>query len=244
MRPEHDELWKLQGFRLLRGQAQAELGRWEQAAADLTSAVEDDAGSPDSQIGLALAHLAGRDIDAYRKTCTHLLRDFGQTDDPRLANALAWTCVLEPWAVGDRDTVVRCARVAKAAATGDKHDFLNTLGAAIYRAGRFEEAIGHLNDALKALPEPGGPRTRIDSSVPGGHSVGPAPGGDGAGLALPGDGPPSPGPRRGGPQVAGQGRRLRSTEPPRTGRTGPPLSPVSTGRPVSLTGSCAARPRA
>ena len=49
-----------------------------------------------------------------------------------------------------------------------KHDILNTLGASTYRAGHFEEAIGHLNDAMKVLHQPLGQRTGVDASARGG----------------------------------------------------------------------------
>jgi tetratricopeptide (TPR) repeat protein len=68
--------------------------------------------------------------------------------------------------------------VKAASDDSDKHNFLQTLGAATYRAGRFEEAIGHLNDAMKARPEPGGPGLRTDPTAYGGVSSGPIPGGD------------------------------------------------------------------
>jgi tetratricopeptide (TPR) repeat protein len=157
LRPEQDQLWKLQGLGYLQGYAHAELGRWEQAAAGFTRAIEQNNGNSYAQIGLAHAHLARGDIDSYRKACTRLLGDFGQSKDVNMVNAVAWTCIVAPEAVDDREAVVRCAQaVAKTASKhSDKHPSLQTLGAATYRAGRFQEAIGHLNDALKALTEQG-----------------------------------------------------------------------------------------
>jgi tetratricopeptide (TPR) repeat protein len=180
LRPEHDELWKLQRLWLLRGNAHGELDQWEQAAADFTRAIEEDAGDPVPQMDLAHVYLARGDTNGYRRACTRLLGKFGQRGDSRFANNVAWTCILAPEAVEDREAVVRCARAAVKAASkdSDKHSRLNTLGAVIYRAGRFEEAVGYLNDAMKALPELGGPLLRIDPSSYGGVSAGPTPGGD------------------------------------------------------------------
>ncbi len=143
--------------------------------ADLTRAAEQDAGNPYCQGDLACVHLAMGDIEGYRRICTRRLRDFGQTvGDPHLANNVAWKCSLAPEAVEDREAVIRCARTAVKAASrdSDKHAFLNTLGAATYRAGRFEEAFGHLNDAMKALPEPGSRRSEVRAPTPGGVSSG------------------------------------------------------------------------
>jgi tetratricopeptide (TPR) repeat protein len=180
LRPEQDQLWKLDGLWLLRGNAHAELGRWQQAAADLTRAIEQDAGKPNLQIDLTFVHLAEGDFSRYRGACTRLLRDFGQSKDVNVANAVAWTCTLAPDAVEDREAVVRCARsaVKPMPKDPDKLRSLQILGAATYRAGRFQEAIDHLNDALKALTEPGGPGLGIDPKAAGGVSSGPAPGGD------------------------------------------------------------------
>jgi tetratricopeptide (TPR) repeat protein len=180
LRPEQDQLWKLDGLWPLRGNAHAEQSRWQQAAADLTRAIEQDTANPDLQINLARVQLADGDTGRYRGACTRLIRDFGQSTDRNVANAVAWTCILAPEAALDREAVVRCARsaVKTAPKDSDKHRSLQTLGAATYRAGRYEEAIGHLNDTLKALTELGGPRLEIDPKAAGVVSSGPAPGGD------------------------------------------------------------------
>jgi tetratricopeptide (TPR) repeat protein len=180
LRPEQEQLWKLDGFWRQRGNAHAELGRWQQAAADLMRAMEQDRNKPGPQVDLALVHLASGDIDGYRKSCTRLLKDFSQINDPYAADSVAWTCTLASDADLDREAVVRCAQSAVKAVPkdSDKHPFLQTLGAATYRAGRFQEAIGHLNDALKALPEPIRPRLGSDPKAAGGVSSGPALGDD------------------------------------------------------------------
>ena len=81
-----------------------------------------------------------------------------QTTNPRLAKAVAWACVLAPSAVADRELPVRLAEVAlKGYDVDQNHSILNTLGAALYRAGRFEDAIHRLEDGI---------RLRIGASVP------------------------------------------------------------------------------
>jgi uncharacterized protein HemY len=83
-----------------------------------------------------------------RRVCEDLLKRFGKTTDPAQANIVAWCCVLVPDAVADRETPIRLAEAALARwSEGEKSDVLNTLGAALYRAGRFEEAIRHLNES-------------------------------------------------------------------------------------------------
>jgi len=79
-----------------------------------------------------------------------LLRKYQQTTDPNKANEVAWWCVLAPGVVADPEDPVRLAELAvKGFAAGQKHYALNTLGAALYRAGRFEYAIRRLEEGIR-----------------------------------------------------------------------------------------------
>src|SRR5262249_4693268 len=99
---------------------------------------------------------------AVRRVCEDLLKRFGKTTDPAQANIVAWSCVLVPDAVADREAPIRLAEAALARwSEGEKSDVLNTLGAALYRAGRFEEAIHRLNESSK---------TRSDNGIPKGFA--------------------------------------------------------------------------
>jgi hypothetical protein len=83
----------------------------------------------------------------------------GKTTDPAPANIVAWSCVLVPDAVADREAPIRLAEAALARCSeGEKSDVLNSLGAALYRAGRFEEAIRRLNESSKTRGDEGGPK--------------------------------------------------------------------------------------
>jgi Tfp pilus assembly protein PilF len=73
--------------------------------------------------------------------------------DPGQAHRVAWYCVLADDAVSDREAPVRLAAAALAGlAEGapGRSAVLNTLGAALYRAGRFEEAIHRLNESMQS----------------------------------------------------------------------------------------------
>jgi WD40 repeat protein/serine/threonine protein kinase/tetratricopeptide (TPR) repeat protein len=155
LRPEQDQLWKLQGFWHLRGAAHAELGQWKQAASDLAQATEEHPGYYAPQADLALVHLAAGDLDKYRAACERLLREFGKTEDPNVAHFVDWACVLAPNAVADWAAVVRCAEAAVKAASDEsaKDAFFQTLSAATYRAGRSEESVKHANEGLPVLDD-------------------------------------------------------------------------------------------
>jgi WD40 repeat protein/tetratricopeptide (TPR) repeat protein len=80
-----------------------------------------------------------------------LLRKFQHTTDPDKANEVVWYCVLAPRAVADLDASVKLAELAVRGFPAErKHLALNTLGAALFHAGQFEDAIRHLEAAIKA----------------------------------------------------------------------------------------------
>jgi WD40 repeat protein len=124
-----------------RGDAYAEQGKWKEALADFLVA----AGKEPMQAGhgyrRGLALLAAGDEAAYRTLCGELLRRFGDTEDAAAAAAVASLAVLRPDAVADIAPLVRLAE--KAAGKGRAAD-LETLGAALYRAGRYADAVKRL----------------------------------------------------------------------------------------------------
>jgi serine/threonine protein kinase len=101
---------------------------------------------------LGYIQLAAEDLDGYRQTCAEVVGRFGSTDNVHNANTIAWLCVLAPAAVPDASRVVELAEKAVArshtVAAVHRQAMLNTLGAALYRAGRFDEAIERLNEAV------------------------------------------------------------------------------------------------
>jgi WD40 repeat protein/tetratricopeptide (TPR) repeat protein len=136
-----------------RGLAYAEQGAWDRAAADLQKAVARGTADWDVWYELALARLAAGDAPGYRATCAALRQRFGRSGDVYNANSLAWICVLAPGGVDDPAWAVGLARQRvgtdpRGAGWTDAH--LNTLGAAHYRAGQFDEAVARLKDAIAA----------------------------------------------------------------------------------------------
>ena len=97
-----------------------------------------------------LALLKG-DPGGYRDAAEELLARFGQTTSAPDPNLVAWSCALTPTAVAGRGAPVRIAEAALSAAPADRRpDVLTTLGAALYRAGRFDEAIRRLGEGVQA----------------------------------------------------------------------------------------------
>jgi WD40 repeat protein len=93
----------------------------------------------------ALAHLGVGDIGGYRERCTEFLKSFEGTDNPAVAHWAAWTCALATEAVEDFNNVIELAELTVEKG-GISDQNLNTLGAVLYRAGRFDEAVQKLSE--------------------------------------------------------------------------------------------------
>ena len=136
-------------------------GRLDRAAAVLAEAVRvmpDDAG-----LGRrwALVLLESGDREGWRGACAMLLDRFGWTIDPRAAGEVARTCALGPGAAADPAVPVRLAEVfAGSSWSGPEkvNNALSTLGAALYRAGRSDDAIRRLEEAIRTRGGAGAPR--------------------------------------------------------------------------------------
>ena len=90
----------------------------------------------------------------YRRVSNDLLQRFGTGASLRNAREAVWTSVLRPDAVPDPSQSVRIAE--KLVTQEPKVAFyLLSLGAALYRAGRFEEAIQRLNASIAARNDDG-----------------------------------------------------------------------------------------
>ena len=134
------------------GHALCRRGKFNEAVGVYRKAIELDPEGVVHRYWLALAQLKEGDRAGYRRTCAALLARFGQTDKPGDAFWVAWTTVLAEGSVTDIDQPVR---VAEAALRGDPREdrHATALGAALYRAGRFDEAIRRLDQASAAFEQ-------------------------------------------------------------------------------------------
>jgi WD40 repeat protein/tetratricopeptide (TPR) repeat protein len=138
-----------------RADSHAGLGHWPEAARDMIQAI--DAGSEDVTVWYkaALLCLKGDDSSAYARLRQNLLRRYGDITESEASNALAYLCVLGPSAEQDVGRVVDISRRDVAASPGD-YSFHNTLGAALYRAGEFNQSIREFEQAIKLHGKGGG----------------------------------------------------------------------------------------
>ncbi len=88
------------------------------------------------------------DLAGWRKLNGELLDRFGRTNNFNRANEVAWVCSLGPDGAADPQAPIRLAEVA-VRNRPNSPNVLNTLAAALYRAGRFDDAIRRLEEAIR-----------------------------------------------------------------------------------------------
>jgi tetratricopeptide (TPR) repeat protein/serine/threonine protein kinase len=132
-----------------RANCYARQGKWSEATADYAEAGRREPRDIGPWHFGALARLAARDRDGYRRLCDDMLRQFGKAETPNAARTAVWTCTLTPDAVADFGPL---AELAEALRAKDSKGWgcLGVVGAALYRAGRFKEAVARLDEACAA----------------------------------------------------------------------------------------------
>jgi serine/threonine protein kinase/WD40 repeat protein/tetratricopeptide (TPR) repeat protein len=139
-----------------RGVLRARLAQWKEAAADLAAAVELDPDDPNTYYHLVGVLLWLGDRDGYRHHCQEMLRRFGGTTDPYVAERTAKACLIVPDTVADRESLVRLTERALAAGDTQKPNrwFLQSRGLAEVRAGRPGQAVKWLEMGRPRYKEP------------------------------------------------------------------------------------------
>jgi WD40 repeat protein/tetratricopeptide (TPR) repeat protein/tRNA A-37 threonylcarbamoyl transferase component Bud32 len=126
-----------------RGEARYRLMRWDEAAADYGKATELSPDNYSLWSRQALAHLAAGKRDNYRRVCAAMLERFGATKSATTASRVLYTLLPTPDAVPDRSRLVSVAEVA----APDWQGNVRVLGAALYRAGKPEEALRRFGES-------------------------------------------------------------------------------------------------
>lgn len=123
----------------------AHLGHWTAVAAELAKARELRPDDPYLWRFRTLAQFAAEDRDAYRQACLAMLDRFEKTQDPLTAGHVLLACVLRDDALPDMTRLLPLTRVADTV----WHWGTWGRGAALYRAGRYEDAVRCLETAAK-----------------------------------------------------------------------------------------------
>jgi WD40 repeat protein len=142
-------------WRAMRGNAHAELGHWAEAAADFGASLDADTNPQDPSWHLLCLAGAGK-WDEHRKACAALLQHYELKANSEAANDIAWYCVRFRDGCADTARPLKLAEQAVAAARAQDSHVLNTLGAALYRAGRPADAIKKLEEGIRLTKTEGG----------------------------------------------------------------------------------------
>ena len=122
-------------------------GIWSQELADhFVRIMQNSPGDLPACSRAALVCLAAGDHAGYRRICGTVLERYLQNNDANVVNYAVWICAVGPEAVADYQPLV--PEMTRALGPKPDTNRLNTLGALLYRAGHFEEAVRRLEEAI------------------------------------------------------------------------------------------------
>jgi WD40 repeat protein/tetratricopeptide (TPR) repeat protein len=140
------------------GDRQARKLHWSEAAFDFGRATSAEPYRLHNRNRQILSLLLAGDHAELGRAVLDLLDWFRETAEPTNANSVAWYSVLGRCRGTASSEAVRLAELAVTEAEEkEKSACLNTLGAALYRAGRFEEAIKRLDEGIRKRRGESGP---------------------------------------------------------------------------------------
>jgi tRNA A-37 threonylcarbamoyl transferase component Bud32 len=140
----------------------AEQSRWDRAIADQETVVARYAEAPpdpardpgtfmqwvESYQRLAFLHLVSGDGPGYRTACERMRRQFANANHPTAIFHVTWACGAGPGAIDDPGQLAREAEKAfrsyRGSVPAGYYIDRIALGAILYRAGRFDAAVEHL----------------------------------------------------------------------------------------------------
>jgi serine/threonine protein kinase/tetratricopeptide (TPR) repeat protein len=139
------------GLWRIRAETLARRGRWKEAAADMSKVIELNPEDHDPWYFLAHLHLRNGAIDAYRQHCEQMLKRFGRTKLPVIAERTAKACLLIPESGLDLRTVGELAQNAVIAGSDDSFAayYWFAKGLAEYRLGNHDGAEEWLRKSLE-----------------------------------------------------------------------------------------------
>ena len=137
--------WRLDPDAARRGRAGAQANNWHRAAVDLEIAAHQPGASLAVWSDLLLTCCAAAP-ERVPRTCRELLDRFGK--DGRTAAGVVFASLVAAADTADARRLVQ--RTERLIAAGRNARTLRLYGAALYRAGRFEESAATLQEALKA----------------------------------------------------------------------------------------------
>jgi tetratricopeptide (TPR) repeat protein len=134
-------------------------GHFDRAVATLSEAVLLIPEDVQLREHLGLALLGSGNRAGWQRATTAMLDRFSGTTNPFTAERVACTCAMGSGATADPGVLVGLAEIGvRGVDAVDKPRCLNTLGASLYRDGRYDKAIARLEEAIQARRGVGIPR--------------------------------------------------------------------------------------
>jgi tetratricopeptide (TPR) repeat protein len=132
------------------------LGAGTETGEETTTPVMPVASTPQLSWNAGLDLLRKKELAAYKQLCAEALRRLGKTTDPAAAERVARLALLMPNALAKEQLaeILQLARKA-VAASPRSWSYLETLGAAHYRAGDANAAVQRLEEAIKEKADDG-----------------------------------------------------------------------------------------
>jgi tetratricopeptide (TPR) repeat protein len=139
---------------LLRGSAHATLGQWAEASDDLYRATQLPKTFPDAEAAYALVRLQLKDPEGYRQACARLVQKWGEKKERAPAMLIAWTCSVGPDSRINHQPLIEVLERSSTNSSQDEYRRLRALGAAQFRAGKWQETIKTFQEAMEASKKP------------------------------------------------------------------------------------------
>jgi serine/threonine protein kinase/Flp pilus assembly protein TadD len=144
--PTNAQLW------LMRGLFWAHQGQWARALADFDQAHTVRPLDDLHDLGYrAVLQLSQRAFDGHAESCREMVGRFGDTNDVDDASLITCICASAPQ--GIPDPTARVLAAERSLSRNPERSWSRlALGAALYRAGRYQDSVPHLRQALNSRP--------------------------------------------------------------------------------------------
>jgi WD40 repeat protein/Tfp pilus assembly protein PilF len=134
---------------LWRAEAEAQLEQWERAADDVAEALKRGYDGLAGNYYRALLALKLARPGEYENACASVLEVVaGQQDQPEPLNTCAWTCTIGPLPQKHLRQALSLIKRAVELSPAT-YEYRNTLGAMLYRAGQYEDAIKEFEESMR-----------------------------------------------------------------------------------------------
>ncbi len=139
-------------LRQRRANANAQLRNWSTAADDFELIAKKDVKNLEQMTYAAMLRFYCKDEPGYHQLCRILRDQLNASTSTNNVNLIAWTFCSGSYEAAELDSVINLVETVLSTSSNStiRNDMLNTLGALLYRAGRFENSIEKLEESIKA----------------------------------------------------------------------------------------------